>query len=197
MKIVIRQAVPSLFCMLILMLQEMINLVSLNGALETLVSQSYGSGNLKLCGTYLNRGRFILLCSFVPVAIILSNAQIILVTIGQNAQVANYAQHYIKAYMPGLFLNGLFDGQRRFLNSLGRSDDPLLFQVVGIVLHVLWCYLFVTKMELGIEGIGYASTLSNLTVYSSLVIYSSCIPELSEAVFFPDKKTFTMISQYL
>jgi MATE family multidrug resistance protein len=104
MKIVIRQAVPSLLCMLILMIQEMINLifvghlnnsamiagvgtgnmiqnmfglsmfVGLNGALETLVSQSYGSGNLKLCGVYLNRGRFILLCSFVPVAMILLNA---------------------------------------------------------------------------------------------------------------------------
>jgi hypothetical protein len=49
------------------------------------------------------------------------------VAIGQNPQVANYAQHYIIAYMPGLFLNGMFDGQRRFLNSLGRSDDPLLF----------------------------------------------------------------------
>ena len=48
--------------------------VGLNGALETLVSQSYGSGNLKLCGVYLNRGRFVLLCSFIPVAVILSNA---------------------------------------------------------------------------------------------------------------------------
>lgn len=52
-------------------------------------------------------------------------------------------------------------------------------------------------MELGIVGIGYASTLSNLTVYSSLIIYSSCIPELKEAVFLPDKKTFRMLSQYL
>ena len=101
--------------------------VGLNGALETLVSQSYGSGNLKLCGVYLNRGRFVLLCSFIPVAVILSNAQYILVAIGQNPQVANYAQHYIIAYMPGLFLNGMFDGQRRFLNSVGRSDDPLFF----------------------------------------------------------------------
>jgi Na+-driven multidrug efflux pump len=108
--------------------------------------------------------------------------------------VANYAQHYIIAYMPGLFLNGLFDGQRRFLNSLGRSDDPLLFQFIGVFMHVGWCYLFVTKMGLEIVGIGYASTISNLTVYTSLVIYSSCIPELSEAVFLPDKKTFRMLS---
>jgi multidrug resistance protein, MATE family len=29
--------------------------------------------------------------------------------------------------MPGLIINGLFDGHRRFLNSLGRSNDPLAF----------------------------------------------------------------------
>jgi MATE family multidrug resistance protein len=31
----------------------------LNGALETLVSQAYGAKDLRLCGIYLNRGRFI------------------------------------------------------------------------------------------------------------------------------------------
>jgi Na+-driven multidrug efflux pump len=85
---------------------------------------------------------------------------------------------------------GLFDGHRRFLNSLGRSNDPLLFQIVGIILHVGWCRYFVTLNGLGIVGIGYASTISNITVYISLLIYSSTIPEISEAITLPDKKAF-------
>ena len=44
----------------------------MNGAMETLVSQSYGSNNLQLCGIYLNRGRFVMVALFVPVLIILS-----------------------------------------------------------------------------------------------------------------------------
>ena len=48
-------------------------LVGLNGALETLVSQGFGSGDLDICAVYLNRARFILLVSFVFVFIILSN----------------------------------------------------------------------------------------------------------------------------
>jgi len=52
-------------------------------------------------------------------------------------------------------------------------------------------------MHLGIAGVGYASTISNLTVYVSVVIYSSCCPEISEAVILPDKKTFRGIGQYL
>jgi multidrug resistance protein, MATE family len=46
-------------------------IIGLNGALETLVSQAYGAGNLGLCGIYLNRGRFVLICTFVPVFLIL------------------------------------------------------------------------------------------------------------------------------
>ena len=46
-------------------------------------------------------------------------------------------------------------------------------------------------------GVGYASTISNLTVYLSLLIYSAFIPEISEAVFLPDKKAFYGLSQYM
>jgi len=58
--------------------------LGLNGALETLVAQAYGSGNLKLCGVYLNRGRFILLVLNIPIIFILCQAEYILVNIGQN-----------------------------------------------------------------------------------------------------------------
>ena len=56
------------------MIQNMFGLsivCGFNGALETLVSQAYGSGNLRLCGVYLNRGRFILLMAFVPIGCLL------------------------------------------------------------------------------------------------------------------------------
>jgi Na+-driven multidrug efflux pump len=92
-----------------------------------------------------------------------------------------------------LVINGLFDGHRRFLNSLGRSNDPLAFQIVGIILHIGWCRYFVTIRNLGIVGIGYASTISNITVYLSLLIYSACIPSISEAITMPDRKTFVGI----
>jgi MATE family multidrug resistance protein len=101
--------------------------IGLNGALETLCSQACGNGELKLCGIYLNRGRFVLFVVMIPIVITLSYAEVILVGIGQNPVTAAYAQEYIFAYLPGLFIMGLFDGHRRFLSSLGRSKDPLAF----------------------------------------------------------------------
>mmetsp|Transcript_29730 Transcript_29730/g.36898 ORF Transcript_29730/g.36898 Transcript_29730/m.36898 type:complete len:83 (-) Transcript_29730:1128-1376(-) len=45
-------------------------LIGLNTAQESLTSQSFGAGNLRLCGLYLNRGSFILITFFVPLAVL-------------------------------------------------------------------------------------------------------------------------------
>ena len=47
-------------------------LEGMNGAVETLVSQAYGNGQLRLCGVHLNRGRLILTAIFIPLATILT-----------------------------------------------------------------------------------------------------------------------------
>lgn len=47
----------------------------MNGALETFVSQSFGQGNLELCGVYLNRGRVVMTMFFLPVAIIMTQVE--------------------------------------------------------------------------------------------------------------------------
>ena len=54
----------------------------LNGALETLVSQAYGAGDYKLCGTYLNRSRAVILIFFIPVTVFLMKCEDILISIG-------------------------------------------------------------------------------------------------------------------
>ena len=47
-------------------------MIGLNSAQETLTSQAFGAGNLELCGIYLNRGRFILVAFFIPLAFLVS-----------------------------------------------------------------------------------------------------------------------------
>ena len=53
-----------------------------NGALESLISQAYGSGNLVLCGVYLNRSRVVLLGFLTPMLMILMQTDKILIAIG-------------------------------------------------------------------------------------------------------------------
>ena len=112
--IILKQAIPGMFCMFVLQLQQIINLIfvghmndakllagvgmgnlimsvfglsiilGLNGALETLISQAYGNRNLELCGIYLNRGRVVLIIISFPIVLVLSNAKTILIFLKQD-----------------------------------------------------------------------------------------------------------------
>ena len=78
-------------------------IIGMNDTVVTLVSQAYGANNIHLCGVYVNRGRLINLAMFVPLALILSFSESILVQFGQDAQVSAYASEYIMLCIPGTF----------------------------------------------------------------------------------------------
>ena len=48
------------------------NFMSLNTTLLTLVSQSFGKGDMVLCRTFINRERVIVTLAFVPLALLIS-----------------------------------------------------------------------------------------------------------------------------
>ena len=60
-------------------------------AMDTLVSQAKGAGNLELCGVYLNRSRFVLTMLFIPMVFLSFYVEKILVAIGMNPSVSNSA----------------------------------------------------------------------------------------------------------
>ena len=66
-------------------------IMGMNGALETLVAQAYGAGQLHLCGVYLNRARVINTVIFVPLLFILLFTKPILESLGQDWAVTKYA----------------------------------------------------------------------------------------------------------
>lgn len=106
-------------------------ILGLNLALETFVSQSFGQGNLQLCGLYLNRGRFILTILFIPLCMVFSQTGFILECLGQDPQVAYYAHLYVNTYLPGIYLLGQFDMLRKFLNCLRKNTVPLKAIAIG------------------------------------------------------------------
>ena len=65
-------------------------MIGLNCAQEMLTSQAFGAGNKRLCGIYLNRGMFVLLAFFIPVAFVPSLfAESIFKSIGIDPRVAD------------------------------------------------------------------------------------------------------------
>ena len=68
-------------------------MIGLNTGIETLTSQGFGAGNLRLCGLYLNRGAFILTAFFLIFNIVPSMFSTeILLQLGQDPEVARLAR---------------------------------------------------------------------------------------------------------
>lgn len=66
-------------------------IVGLNSALATLISQSHGQGNMKLCGIYLNRARIVIFLIQIPLTGLLLGSKQIFMAIGIQEEQAMYA----------------------------------------------------------------------------------------------------------
>ena len=85
-------------------------LIGLNTAQDTLASQAFGAGNFRLCGLYLNRGHFIVVAFFIPLAVILCFfSEQILLLIGQDPKVSSLTATQICASLPGIFFACHYD----------------------------------------------------------------------------------------
>jgi multidrug resistance protein, MATE family len=70
-------------------------------------------------------------------------------------------------------------------------------QMVGTILHALWCYIFVIKLNYGVAGAGIAMTTTYLVQYLVIIIYAYCLPQISQALSCPGKQSFVGWGEYL
>jgi MATE family multidrug resistance protein len=80
---------------------------------------------------------------------------------------------------------------------IGRNNAPMICQCVGIVIQAVLCYFLVWKMDFEMAGAGIASSISNIMVFASMLLYTSSIDEIKEALFYPDRRTFKDLRKYL
>lgn len=63
----------------------------LNSAISTLVSQSFGAGNLRKCGIYLNKGRIAVILFFIPIFGLMFLCETFLLALNIDARTSSIA----------------------------------------------------------------------------------------------------------
>ena len=172
-------------------------LIGMNGAVETLVSHAFGAGQIRLCGAYLNRGRVINTAIFIPLALILCFSKPMLIFMGQDPLVAQYAQTYILVNLPGVYFMGQFDLAKRFLNCLRITWVPMVAQVGSTFLHLAACEIIVVRMGVQpIIGLGLASTVTSVSLFIMITIYANMLDQIKEAIYWPDSSVWLGWAEY-
>lgn len=144
----------------------------LAGGLDTLCSQANGSKQYEMVGIWLQRGIAVLTVAFIPMIFAITYTAEVLMIMGIEQKIANYAYNYLSAVLPGLYFFLCFDFYRRFFQAQEYFWPGLVVNGLTTMLHLLWCYLFIIVLDLKEIGAGYATSLTyflNFLIMISLI----------------------------
>ena len=92
----------------------------------------------------------------------------------------------------------MFDATRKFLSAQFEISIPLYIQAVTLVLHLLWCWLFITVLDWRETG---AAIATNITyILNMIAIDVICASKQSLKLThqgLPDRRSFENIGTYL
>nr|XP_023509383.1 multidrug and toxin extrusion protein 1 isoform X2 [Equus caballus] len=143
----------------------------LSSACDTLISQTYGSRNLKHVGVILQRGVLVLLLCCFPCWALFLNTQQILLLFRQDPDVSRLTQTYVTIFIPALPATFLYALQVKYLLNQGIVLPQIVTGVAANLVNALTNYLFLHQLHLGVMGSALANTISQFTLALLLFLY--------------------------
>ncbi|XP_039218187.1 multidrug and toxin extrusion protein 2-like isoform X2 [Crotalus tigris] len=127
---------------------------------DTLMSQTYGSKNMKRVGIILQRGILILLLFCFPCWALFVNTEQILLLFRQDPEVSRLTHIYVMIFIPALPAAFIYQLETRYLQSQAVLLPQVVTGVVVNVLNVIMNAVFLHIFKLGVVGSAWANTLS-------------------------------------
>ena len=93
---------------------------------------------------------------YVPLTVIFWNLGTIFAYIGINPGVAAIVGNYCKILSWGFYMDSLFQSMRMYLLYVQTSAIPTLIQLLTVLIHPFWCWLFYSHLNYGIYGCAIA-----------------------------------------
>lgn len=87
----------------------------------------------------------------------------------QDDDVIDYAQTYLNAMLFGLYIMGLTENLRKFMVALDQPLTATIGTFIATCIHPLWCYIFITKMDLDTTGAAISSTITFTISFSIMM----------------------------
>eukprot|EP00347_Sterkiella_histriomuscorum_P003598 403363675 len=172
-------------------------LYGMNGAIATLCSQAYGSGNMRKVGVYLNKGRICACLIFIPIFAVMFLCERFLLVLGIDSETAHQAQNYTYGMIVALFFSTQFDATRNYLNAVQKSQVITYISIGASIIHVFVLYIMIDTLQMGIIGASIGTIITYSMNSVIVTIYCMMQEDLKESFFFPDRECFENLWEYL
>ncbi|XP_027888198.1 multidrug and toxin extrusion protein 1 [Xiphophorus couchianus] len=133
-------------------------------ACDTLISQTYGSRNMKRVGVILQKSTLILLMFCLPCWALLVNSHNLLLLLQQEHEVARIAHLYVMAFLPAVPAMFLHQLQVSYLQNQGIILPQMYTAAVANILNLGINYLLISELKLGVTGSAAANSLSQIII---------------------------------
>jgi MATE family multidrug resistance protein len=147
-------------------------------ALDTLCGQSYGAKKYHMLGINMQGAVFVALLVSIPLAFIWANTGTLLMKLGQDPEISEAAGIYATCMIPVLFAYGILQCLVRFLQTQNIVFPMMLCSGITAIIHLLVCWILVSKSSLGYRGAAFAISISYWIYVVLLALYikysSSC-----------------------
>uniref|UniRef100_A0A665UEI4 Multidrug and toxin extrusion protein n=1 Tax=Echeneis naucrates TaxID=173247 RepID=A0A665UEI4_ECHNA len=143
----------------------------LSSTCDTLISQTYGSGNLKRVGVILQRGILILLLACFPCWAVLINTEPLLLAVRQSPEVArSVSEDFSSICFPSQAVF-MYQLQCKYLQNQGIMWPQVITGAAGNVVNVIINYIFLYPLEWGVAGSAAANAISQYLLALFLYVY--------------------------
>lgn len=66
----------------------------------------------------------------------------------------------MRIQLPGVYMQCMFSSVSIFFTAMEKSYYPMIIQVFVIPFHAVWCYLFMIKLDFGMNGCAIAVNIT-------------------------------------
>ncbi|XP_044077772.1 multidrug and toxin extrusion protein 1 isoform X4 [Siniperca chuatsi] len=133
-------------------------------ACDTLISQTFGSKNMKRVGVILQRSSLILLLFCLPCWGLLINSHNLLLILHQEDEVARIAHLYAMAFLPAVPAMFLHQLQVAYLQNQGIILPQLYTAAAVNIFNLGANYVLIFSLQLGVIGSAIANSLSQIAI---------------------------------
>ena len=100
--------------------------------------------------------------------------------------------------MPGVFCYGHYNLYKRWLACMMITVVPMVAMIVATILHIPLCFLLADYFEMGINGLGLATSIKDSILLLVVMIYANCSSDVKPALSLPcARKSFSGWGEYL
>jgi len=137
----------------------------------------------------------------LPLALLLTQSERLLLLFGQTPENAAAGGLYALTMAPSFLLANWFITLRGFMATYGHTRFFLVIAVLSLPLNAFLVYAFLFGRfgapELGLVGVGLATSLVSAVAFAALVAYVFAVPKLRRHLWFPWRPDWARIAMLL